>query len=86
MSDVPVPDHQVTLEKRGAFVVPMCTCGWVGTARQKVATARSEARDHAVLFVSSDISSLAWEGLSVFSELSDLDVDAHDPAEIDPDA
>jgi hypothetical protein len=80
VSDAPGPDHQVTLEKRGAFVVPLCSCGWVGTARQKVASARSEARDHAVLFVSSDMSSIAWESLS------DLGVDAHGPAENDPDA
>ena len=79
------PDHQVTLEKRGAFVVPMCTCGWIGTARQRVSSARSEARDHAVLYVSSDLAGLTWESLSDLG-VDDLGVDAHGPAEIDPDA
>ncbi len=85
VSDLPGPDHQVMLEKRGAFVVPTCSCGWIGTARQRVASARSEARDHAVLFVSSDLSGLSWESLSDLG-VDDLGVDARGPVEIDPDA
>lgn len=79
--------HEVHLEWRGTFLIPTCSCGWVGTARQKVASAREEARDHALLYSSSDLSGLM---LPEFDDLESLDelsaLDGHDPAERDPDA
>lgn len=79
--------HEVHLEWRGTFLIPTCSCGWVGTARQKVASAREEARDHALLYSSSDLSGLM---LPEFDDLESLDelsaLDGRDPAERDPDA
>lgn len=79
--------HEVSLEQRSAFLVPICSCGWVGSARQRVASAREEARDHALLYSSSDLSGLL---LPEFDSLEDLqrisELDALDPAEPDPDA
>jgi hypothetical protein len=37
-------------------MLPECTCGWIGTARLTEAAAREEARDHALLYASTDIS------------------------------
>ena len=79
--------HEVTLEYRSHFLVPSCSCGWVGTARLKAANAREEARDHALLYSSSDLSGLM---LPEFDDLGDLEalseLDALDPVERDPDA
>ena len=43
--------HQVRLETRGArYLLPTCTCGWIGTARLTESSAREEARDHLLLY------------------------------------
>jgi hypothetical protein len=87
MQDESPTVHEVSLEQRAPFLVPICSCGWVGSARQRVASAREEARDHALLYSSSDLSGLL---LPEFDSLEDLqrisDLDALDPAEPDPDA
>ncbi len=76
--------HEVTLEYRSHFLVPSCSCGWVGTARLKAANAREEARDHALLYSSSDLSGLMLPKFDDLDALSELD--ALDSAERDPDA
>lgn len=85
--------HEVRLEWRGTFLVPSCSCGWVGAARQKVASAREEARDHALLYSSSDLSALMlpeFDDIESLEALEALDAlnepDAPGPAEHDPDA
>ena len=79
--------HEVSLQWRGTFLVPMCSCGWVGTARQKVASAREEARDHALLYSSTDLSGLLLPEFDSLEELQRIsESDALDPAERDPDA
>lgn len=76
------PAHQVQVEHRGKFLVPQCSCGWVGTARMRASSARQEARDHATLYVSSDLGGLdlpkGWE----FIDQDDAELD---PAESDQD-
>ena len=47
--------HQVTLTLTGRFLLPECSCGWIGTARVSESAAREEARDHALLYVDGDI-------------------------------
>ncbi|WP_461032360.1 hypothetical protein [Streptomyces mayteni] len=39
-------EHQVTLNERGPFVAPRCSCGWYGPARRSRPLARSEAAAH----------------------------------------
>lgn len=56
MAGIPAPEHQVSLERNGRFMLPTCTCGWIGTARVTEASAREEARDHALLYAGTDIS------------------------------
>lgn len=81
------PAHEVTLEWRAAFLVPICSCGWVGSARQRVASAREEARDHALLYSSADLSGLLLPEFDTLEDLQRLsELDALDPAERDPDA
>ena len=49
----PVPDapgHEVHIED-GRFTMAVCSCGWQGAGRRNRATARAEARDHALLYV-----------------------------------
>jgi len=47
---VPVaPGHEVHIED-GRFTTAVCSCGWQGAGRRNRATARSEARDHALLY------------------------------------
>lgn len=53
------PVHQVRLESNARFLLPRCSCGWIGTARLTMADAREEARDHALLFAGSDVIDLA---------------------------
>jgi len=53
---IPAPEHQVSLTRNGRFMLPTCTCGWIGTARLTEAAAREEARDHALLYAGTDIS------------------------------
>lgn len=69
------PLHQVSLAWNNRFMLPTCTCGWVGTARLTEAAAREEARDHALLYADSDIS---VDQIRVIASL--------DPAEPDPGA
>ncbi len=56
IAETPPPAHQVSITHRGRFMLPECTCGWIGTARLTEAAAREEARDHALLYASTDIS------------------------------
>lgn len=69
----PVPAHQVSLTRTGRFMLPECSCGWIGTARVTVGVAREEARDHALLYADADISAEQIRVLVSF-----------DPAEPDP--
>ena len=55
LDPVPPPAHQVSLTRTGRFMLPICTCGWIGTARVTEAVAREEARDHALLYADSHI-------------------------------
>lgn len=68
------PAHQVSLSRTGRFMLPACTCGWIGTARVTEAAAHEEARDHALLYAR-DISA---EQIRV---LVSSDPAEHDPAE-----
>lgn len=43
------PGHEVRIED-GRFTFAICSCGWQGAGRRNRATARSEARDHALLY------------------------------------
>jgi len=71
----PAPAHQVTLSRNARFMLPTCTCGWIGTARLTEAAAREEARDHALLFADSDVS---VDQIRVLAST--------EPADADPDA
>jgi len=73
LDSIPQPAHQVCLTRTGRFMLPECTCGWIGTARLTQAVAREEARDHALLYAASDISA---DQIRVLV--------AGDPAEPDP--
>jgi len=53
------PIHQVRIESQARFLLPRCTCGWIGTARLTAADAREEARDHALLYAAADVIDLA---------------------------
>ncbi|MCK1813903.1 hypothetical protein N0X72_16405 [Streptomyces carpaticus] len=44
-ADVP-PRHDVTLQERGPFIAPRCSCGWYGPARRSRPLARDEAAAH----------------------------------------
>ena len=66
------PAHQVSLTRTGRFILPVCTCGWIGTARLTEGAAREEARDHALLYADADVS------VEQIRELA-----SHDPAEPD---
>ena len=56
MAATPAPAHQVSITHNGRFMLPSCTCGWIGTARLTEAAAREEARDHALLYAAADVS------------------------------
>lgn len=56
MDPTPAPAHQVSIANNGRFMLPVCTCGWIGTARLHDAAAREEARDHALLYAEADVS------------------------------
>ena len=49
------PTHQVRLEWQSRFLLPRCTCGWIGSARLTEADAREEARDHALLYAGDEV-------------------------------
>ena len=53
------PTHQVRLEPQARFLLPRCSCGWIGTARLTAVDAREEARDHALLYADVDVIDLA---------------------------
>ena len=55
--DKPI-SHEIRVDARGRFLLPACTCGWIGTARLTTASAREEARDHALLYASGDVSAI----------------------------
>lgn len=64
-------EHQVRLETRGErYLLPTCTCGWIGTARLTESSAREEARDHILLY--------APESLDA-AEISDLVTGSGEP-------
>lgn len=67
------PGHRVTVSRTRRFLLPACSCGWVGTARLADAAAREEARDHALLYAGRDVSADEIRALV-----------APDPVEIDP--
>ena len=54
--DPSAASHQVTLERTARFLLPACTCGWIGTARLTESSAREEARDHALLYAGLGVS------------------------------
>jgi hypothetical protein len=56
VDSVPAPEHQVSISVNGRFHLPVCTCGWIGTARVAELSAREEARDHALLFAGLEVS------------------------------
>lgn len=43
------PRHEVTVHD-GRFTLATCSCGWHGIARRQRSAARTEARDHALLY------------------------------------
>ena len=55
-ASIPAPEHQVALERNARFMLPACSCGWIGTARLTEAAAREEARDHALLYAAAGVS------------------------------
>lgn len=74
----PEPRHQVRLDAQARFLLPRCSCGWIGTARMTAAAAREEARDHALLYADYDIA----DGGMADSDVTAID--ESDPAERDP--
>ena len=49
------PSHQVRLEWQARWLLPRCSCGWIGTARLTEAESREEARDHALLYAGAEV-------------------------------
>jgi hypothetical protein len=45
----PLTAHEITILD-GRFMHAACTCGWRSAGRRSRATARTEARDHALLY------------------------------------
>ena len=56
MAGIPAPEHQVSIARNGRFMLPACSCGWIGTARLTETAAREEARDHALLYADGGVS------------------------------
>jgi hypothetical protein len=48
----PAPGHEVRVDD-GRFTTAVCSCGWQSAGRRNRATAREEARDHALLYADS---------------------------------
>lgn len=67
--------HRITVSRTHRFLLPTCTCGWVGTARVADSAARQEARDHALLYAGRDVSADEIRALA-----------ALDPGDYDPSA
>jgi hypothetical protein len=42
--------HEVRVADQGSFTVARCTCGWRSYARRSRNLARSEGREHAILY------------------------------------
>ena len=81
MSDFPHA-HQVRLEWQGRFLLPVCTCGWLGTARLTESAAREEARDHVLLYAPETLEAKAIAALVEGTNAPDAD--KRDPARPDP--
>ena len=67
------PAHHVTLSRNARFMLPTCTCGWIGTARLTEAAAREEARDHALLYAPDELSPDELRGWITSASWSDAD-------------
>ncbi len=61
----PTPGHEVRIED-GRFTTAVCSCGWQSAGRRNRATARAEARDHALLYA--DGTALSAEPVAPSSE------------------
>ena len=61
------PGHEVRIDD-GRFTTAVCSCGWQGAARRNRATARAEARDHALLYA--DVTVLPAEPVAAPPEVS----------------
>jgi hypothetical protein len=48
------PGHEVRLDD-GRFTTAHCSCGWQSAGRRNRATARAEARDHALLYADGSV-------------------------------
>jgi len=48
------PGHEVSILD-GRFTTAVCTCGWQSAGRRNRATARTEARDHALLYADGSV-------------------------------
>jgi hypothetical protein len=57
----PTPGHEVHIED-GRFATAVCSCGWQGAGRRNRATARTEARDHALLYADGSLLSAELGG------------------------
>lgn len=76
--------HRVRLDPQGRFLLPVCACGWIGTARLTESAAREEARDHIILYAPETIS--ADELAEWVTSASTSDDDAYEIADADPDS
>jgi hypothetical protein len=55
--EAPVPEapgHEVRVDD-GRFTTAHCSCGWQSAGRRNRATARAEARDHALLYADGSV-------------------------------
>ena len=48
------PGHEVRVDD-GRFTTAHCSCGWQSAGRRNRATARAEARDHALLYADGSV-------------------------------
>jgi hypothetical protein len=47
-----VEEHDVAVSDEGSFTVARCSCGWRSFARRSRDLARSEGKDHTLLYAS----------------------------------
>lgn len=74
--------HRVSIISQGRFLLPTCSCGWLGTARLTQAAAREEARDHALLYAAQGLSA---EEFTEWIQATEWTGDAErEPADADP--